>query len=117
MLEVRETAVYANWLLGLRDRAAKARIDIRVGAYHWAILGMYAQSGKESPSFGFNSDQVTESISSRIVRSTSCSLQVETNPLNHRILKKPVSCTQPLEKTHVKDGYNTLGSCRPSCKQ
>lgn len=30
MLEVRETAVYANWFKGLRDRAAKARIDIRV---------------------------------------------------------------------------------------
>lgn len=30
MLEVRETAAYANWFGGLRDRAAKARIDIRV---------------------------------------------------------------------------------------
>lgn len=30
MLEVRETAAYANWFKGLRDRAAKARIDIRV---------------------------------------------------------------------------------------
>jgi putative addiction module killer protein len=30
MLEVRETAAYANWFRGLRDRAAKARIDIRV---------------------------------------------------------------------------------------
>jgi putative addiction module killer protein len=30
MLEVLETAAYANWFKGLRDRAAKARIDIRV---------------------------------------------------------------------------------------
>ncbi|MCP9773861.1 type II toxin-antitoxin system RelE/ParE family toxin [Synechococcus sp. Tobar12-5m-g] len=30
MLEVRETNAYANWFRGLRDRAAKARIDIRV---------------------------------------------------------------------------------------
>jgi putative addiction module killer protein len=30
MLEVRETTAYANWFRGLRDRAAKARIDIRV---------------------------------------------------------------------------------------
>ena len=30
MLEVRETTAYAHWFRGLRDRAAKARIDIRV---------------------------------------------------------------------------------------
>lgn len=30
MLEVRETTAYANWFRRLRDRAAKARIDIRV---------------------------------------------------------------------------------------
>ena len=30
MLEVRQTAEYASWFGGLRDRAAKSRIDIRV---------------------------------------------------------------------------------------
>ena len=30
MLEVRETDAYAAWFKGLRDRAAKTRIDIRV---------------------------------------------------------------------------------------
>ena len=30
MLEVRETDAYAAWFNGLRDRAAKTRIDIRV---------------------------------------------------------------------------------------
>ena len=30
MLEVRQTAAYAEWFSGLRDRAARTRIDIRI---------------------------------------------------------------------------------------
>ena len=30
MIEVRQTAIHAEWFAGLRDRAAKARIDIRI---------------------------------------------------------------------------------------
>lgn len=30
MVEIRETAAYAAWFGGLRDRADKARIDIRI---------------------------------------------------------------------------------------
>jgi len=30
MLEVRETAIYAEWFAGLRDRNAKARVNIRI---------------------------------------------------------------------------------------
>lgn len=30
MIEVRQTAGYSEWFAGLRDRAAKVRIDIRV---------------------------------------------------------------------------------------
>jgi len=30
MLEVRQTAAYADWFAGLRDRTVKTRIDIRI---------------------------------------------------------------------------------------
>lgn len=30
MIEVRQTALYAEWFAGLRDRQAKTRIDIRI---------------------------------------------------------------------------------------
>lgn len=30
MLEVRQTAAYAKWFSGLRDRTARTRIDIRI---------------------------------------------------------------------------------------
>ena len=30
MLEIRQTATYVSWFDGLRDRAAKVRIDIRI---------------------------------------------------------------------------------------
>ena len=30
MLEIRETSAYAEWFAALRDRVAKARIDIRI---------------------------------------------------------------------------------------
>lgn len=30
MLEIRQTAAYSEWFESLRDRAAKARIDIRI---------------------------------------------------------------------------------------
>lgn len=30
MLEVRQTSVYSDWFAGLRDMAAKVRIDIRI---------------------------------------------------------------------------------------
>jgi putative addiction module killer protein len=30
MIEIRQTAAYAEWFAGLRDRQAKTRIDIRI---------------------------------------------------------------------------------------
>ncbi len=39
MLEIRQTAAYAEWFTGLRDRAAKARIDIRIRRLSLGNLG------------------------------------------------------------------------------
>jgi putative addiction module killer protein len=30
MIEIRETETYANWFVRLRDRQARARIDVRI---------------------------------------------------------------------------------------
>jgi molybdate transport system substrate-binding protein len=80
---------------GLAARQAMTKAGVWQTVEPRAVFGenvqqtlMYAQSGKESPNFGFNSAQATESISSRTVRSSSCFLQVETNPLRHRMLSK-----------------------------
>jgi putative addiction module killer protein len=39
MLEIRETPAYAAWFRSLRDRAAKARIDIRIRRLSLGNLG------------------------------------------------------------------------------
>jgi len=39
MIEVRQTDVYAEWYGGLRDRQAKARIDIRIRRLSLGNLG------------------------------------------------------------------------------
>ncbi len=39
MLEIRETPAYAKWFSALRDRTAKARIDIRIRRLSLGNLG------------------------------------------------------------------------------
>ena len=39
MIEVRRTAIFATWLSGLRDRAAKARIEARLRRVTLGNLG------------------------------------------------------------------------------
>jgi putative addiction module killer protein len=39
MLEIRETSAYALWFTSLRDRTAKARIDIRIRRLSLGNLG------------------------------------------------------------------------------
>jgi len=39
MLEIRETSAYASWFTSLRDRTAKARIDIRIRRLSLGNLG------------------------------------------------------------------------------
>ncbi len=49
MIEVRQTVVYAEWFAGLRDRQARARIDIRVRRLS---LGMLAMSNRSARAAG-----------------------------------------------------------------
>jgi len=39
MLEIRETSAYAAWFAALRDRTARARIDIRIRRFSLANSG------------------------------------------------------------------------------
>ena len=39
MIEVRQTEVYANWFARLRDRQARARIDVRIRRLSLGNLG------------------------------------------------------------------------------
>ena len=35
VIEIRQTEVYASWFAGLRDRHARARIDVRIRRLPW----------------------------------------------------------------------------------
>ena len=39
MIEIRQTAVFATWLRTLRDRHAKARIQVRIDRLQLGLLG------------------------------------------------------------------------------
>ena len=46
MLEVRQTAIFANWFKGLRDRRAKARIQARIDRMEIGNFGDVAPVGE-----------------------------------------------------------------------
>ena len=46
MFEVRQTEIYADWFAALRDRAARARIDIRIRRLSLGNSGKVAAVGE-----------------------------------------------------------------------
>jgi hypothetical protein len=63
VIEVRRTAGFDEWLRGLRDRAAMARILVRIDRLGLAIQAMSGRSAKVSASFASTTDRGIGSIS------------------------------------------------------
>ena len=89
MPDARETSAYAAWFRSLRDRAAKARIDILIRRLSLGIQEMSGQSEKVPLNFVFTTVLATAFISLAKVTRSLFFLLVETRVLKTRTSSKP----------------------------
>ena len=66
MLEIRQTEVFAAWFHNLRDRRARARIQVRIDRLSLGNPGDAKAVGEGVWSFGSTTSPVIESISSGV---------------------------------------------------
>ena len=69
MIEIRETEIYSRWFKSLRNRQAKARIDIRIRRYLRVIQATLSQW-----------DKVYQNFALTMVRAIECILYNEVKP-------------------------------------
>jgi putative addiction module killer protein len=66
VIEIRQTEVFAAWFRNLRDRRARARIQVRIDRLSLGNPGDAKASAKVFWSFGSTTAPVIESISSGV---------------------------------------------------
>ena len=89
MLEIRETSAYASWFASLRDRAAKARIDIRIRRLSLGSFGDIRPVGEGVSELRSIADPDIASISKRKAMPLLSCLQAATRARKTRIFDLP----------------------------
>jgi len=89
MIQIQQTEAYAKWFSGLRDRVARARIDIRIRRLSLGNAGDAKPVGDGVSELRVDHGSGTGSISSSAVRLGSSCWPEETRPLRTRTSATP----------------------------